>query len=777
MPKRGLNHFIPLWHRFELDRETIDKLLQAPDDELATLEAMLQTPMPKGSSGMMWLSFLEGTKERIARIDRFKRLQEWLAKRDLIAAEVLADGNCAVWSLLSLEAKNPFLPAWDHKKAAEEKREEIAKKLEEASASKGWRALYSVMYDVMQPTQEEDVQKTAVKKDPGTPSKRPKPNPPIFMDLTTPPRKAKEVMVDGAQRGAYPEKRQIENPVFGAEPAADPFPAAKDKAQKADFKANVEKALGQSAQRPAAPKRKLNPATEEEEDAEEEDAPKKKKKNRTCKVRVKQDSDKRVAAAKAYLGSIGISWLSSQAYHGEYKWKNLPQRTAFSNLYAKLLEGELPECLVCVEMLKAKEFNKDGFEAVVESATDPSKQSPVSQRLQALCEQLKAVEIQRQADASDMAEGEKEEAAMAEGEKEEAADEEQDEATEGQEEPNDNEVKNRKDVCRIIQEMGHGRFLQALPLMSHDRRVPIRCLACRSRRQPEGKVFECSRLKKDCVRHYIKQHCGPEHLNAVAEMISRIACEQKSLGEDESCGGSKAQVPCRGLSLTHGSMSQLSKYKDDFVLWVRYTKLNQEGGKHEYTFVAAREELLLRHQHCEKIVWIKPGEEATCPKCNNTEMAKLAVKCATKFSTRYWAAILLSSKLFKGEEHTESLISSLKATHLYNMRKDSLEAIIPPAEADTASLQKLQKFVRMSWTRTAKENHTELSMAFMVEVWTQFFQWTRWTAQVTCRSWPTSSHLWSLRRTLSQTASKLWTCESWKARLGASCHKTQLQCA
>ena len=151
MPKRGLNHFIPLWHRFELDRETIDKLLQAPDDELATLEAMLQTPMPKGSSGMMWLSFLEGTKERIARIDRFKRLQEWLAKRDLIAAEVLADGNCAVWSLLSLEAKNPFLPAWDHKKAAEEKREEIAKKLEEASASKGWRALYSVMYDVMQP--------------------------------------------------------------------------------------------------------------------------------------------------------------------------------------------------------------------------------------------------------------------------------------------------------------------------------------------------------------------------------------------------------------------------------------------------------------------------------------------------------------------------------------------------------------------------------------------------------------------------------------------------
>ena len=96
-----------------------------------------------------------------------------------------------------------------------------------------------------------------------------------------------------------------------------PFPAAKDKAQKADFKANVEKALGQSAQRPAAPKRKLNPATEEEEeeeDAEEEDAPKKKKKkNRTCKVRVKQDSDKRVAAAKAYLGSIGISWLSSQA--------------------------------------------------------------------------------------------------------------------------------------------------------------------------------------------------------------------------------------------------------------------------------------------------------------------------------------------------------------------------------------------------------------------------------------------------------------------------------
>ena len=141
MPKRGLNHFIPLWHRVELDRETIDKLLQAPDDELATLEAMLQTPMPKGSSGMMWLSFLEGTKERIARIDRFKRLQEWLAKRDLIAAEVLADGNCAVWSLLSLEAKNPFLPAWDHKKAAEEKREEIAKKLEEASASKGWRAL------------------------------------------------------------------------------------------------------------------------------------------------------------------------------------------------------------------------------------------------------------------------------------------------------------------------------------------------------------------------------------------------------------------------------------------------------------------------------------------------------------------------------------------------------------------------------------------------------------------------------------------------------------
>lgn len=211
----------------------------------------------------------------------------------------------------------------------------------------------------------------------------------------------------------------------------------------------------------------------------------------------------------------------------------------------------------------------------------------------------------------------------------------------------------REDPFGYVREFS---FLQILPVGSYDKRVPIRCLLCRSAKQPEGKVYECSSIKYKMIKHFTVQHCSSAtHLAAVARQFRRSDQDD----EDDAKGqpvpveaGDHDLVVREGISLT--KVDKFSALKDVLVHWARVTKAPTQ--KHSYKFVIATEELIMHHEKCEKLV-VRPAEgcRAVCTKCEDPQMCAPSLKSALRFGCKYWGALLLHARLFKGTEAGKGL--------------------------------------------------------------------------------------------------------------------------
>ena len=486
-----------MWHRDELDKKVIDRILKSSEDELKTMEAMLKAPMPKTSGGMMLESFLDETKLRIGRLKRWQELQSWLGEAGLISAEVLADGNCAVWALLSLEQKNPFLNSWDNLQKVDAKRSEIATSLRSASESVSYQTMYEALYR-MDVVEVDDDDHAAPKAEPPSPKRRMKPEPTIFLDLTSPPkksRKSSEVFAEGAQHGSSSShKQKLADPVFQQPETEEGAPESKEKDQQRRMrfaaagvalkrKRKTRQLLKKGNKKQPVSKKKSK-KKKQKKGVEEGDEEEKKKRQRTCKTKERTESDKRIRAVRIYLAIIGVTYLSSQAFHGSFSHATLPKCTNYRAMFQELLEGDKPTCEVCAKMLKDKGFNREDMMKMVDAATDASQVSPMSQAFNTLRKRLEGGELQHV------------------------------------EEPE--EIKTSDDVSILIHKYGQAPFMKALELGSEGRRVPIRCLACRTKKQPEGKIFEGSSLNKAVIKHFLRQHCGgDEHLGRCLEMAKK----------------------------------------------------------------------------------------------------------------------------------------------------------------------------------------------------------------------------------------------------------------
>ena len=196
--------------------------------------------------GAAWTAVRETAQSRIDEIGRWKKLQDWLWNGGgLIASEVPADGNCAVWSLLSCINKTVEVDAdsEDQKLQCLKIREQISTGWRAKLTDETWRTFFQLLINTFdQPA----AAAPEVKKEPllATPRKKRKPDPPAFVDLSTPPKdngKGKAVKGVGSQRGALQTKRPAEpaDPVAPHCPRPDDLPgdpgegdAGKSKKQK-----------------------------------------------------------------------------------------------------------------------------------------------------------------------------------------------------------------------------------------------------------------------------------------------------------------------------------------------------------------------------------------------------------------------------------------------------------------------------------------------------------------------------------------------------------------
>lgn len=705
-----------MWPREALDRDAIDQILQNTDNELSSFKAMLDSNQ-FGMNSSSWESFVENTRERIEKLENFKNLQKWLAQKDLIAAEVRADGNCGVWSMLAKDSNNPFYPASQNADAARDLREAVAQLWFDRRDCPQMQYFFASLYEKLtadsEPTDSKNVQpkdSSQVKEELKVTPKKRRAGPPIFVDLCTPPKKEShpEVLVEGAQRGAM-TKKQKSNPII--------------KGIKADVSKEVPHESGGDRSLVAGivgklprPRRRQNERVAQEEvqegrdsNAECDDANSKKKKRvRLCKKKEWTEDDKKLGAVRTYLGSIGVTYLTCQAFHAQNSVSGA-QCKEYTNLFQNLLEEKMPECVVCQALLRQRSFSMEEMRNLVENATNPHCLSPRTQKLTELHRMLKDDRIDEEhplpiSMGSAPAQEPIEQPSQAIGEEQMVVAEAEPANADAEANPENEAVTDVFGVREVIKQCGQHMVLSALELGTHDKRVPIKCRVCRSRAFPFGKIFEAHCLKHKVLCHFINQHCGrPTHLSFLRRFASTEAVDMQKPSSDTV----PSMIPCEGMSLTHSS-SRISTFRAELLRWARFTKIKTVLRKHTYLFDVSSEELKVFHEDCQKIVQAPDnGSRAICPKCQDRDLVSTPLRCCLKLCYKYWAALILRATLFSGTKGREDVIEECKRTQMYKSSPEKVDFLL---QKDAVALQ---KFVRNSWLKTPRTSSTDLLLQFI----------------------------------------------------------------
>ena len=299
--------------------------------------------------------------------------------------------------------------------------------------------------------------------------------------------------------------------------------------------------------KPAKVKRKKaqkDPKTDGDDQKEEEEeeghpvTPEHKIRNRKVKVRDKDDVDKMKIAIRLYLGSIGVTWTSVQQYHSTNPVRpDDAQCKKFKELQERLLEDKPPECLTCLAFLRSKDFEADTCKEYMNMAITEAF-SPFIARFHSVLDDLTA-------DLENFQKPEGLDQPTADGQ-EEGPKPEQDEAS----------ASEWQKIERLLAKM---KVLQLLPYGTEQKRVPIRCLICKSKGQPRGQIFEADKLRFNSIKRFVDQHCqGPNHIDSLNRLVAerKRQASKSSQGSDADAADSQQaeqqRSPCLGISLTHG---------------------------------------------------------------------------------------------------------------------------------------------------------------------------------------------------------------------------------
>lgn len=220
--------------------------------------------------------------------------------------------------------------------------------------------------------------------------------------------------------------------------------------------------------------------------------------------------------------------------------------------------------------------------------------------------------------------------------------------------------------------------MRLLPRGAHGRRVPYICTLCKSRAQPDGKIGEIGQWKAYAVKHFMMQH-----YNTVTH--------EDNLSKLDVVEVPRMEVKCEGISLAQDMPgSSLHNFQKEFNLWATYANF-AEAAKHSYTKDMTEGSWLIRSSSCKKTM-----EENTncarqvCVECIKLTKPNSIVRSPIRFARKYFAANLLSARLFQSEAEVNRVLDEIKSTGLWHREEWKMKEII---QLDN---HKLQEYVQRS---------------------------------------------------------------------------------
>ena len=184
---------------------------------------------------------------------------------------------------------------------------------------------------------------------------------------------------------------------------------------------------------------------------------------------------------------------------------------------------------------------------------------------------------------------------------------------------------------------------------SYGKKVPYRCIHCRTKRWPEGRVGDCSRNNVRSIRHFLVQHIGSDsHYESVMskrpqQLVPNVPCEGLCVNVKETAG-------------------VLYDYQNEFAIWAGMANFSQYAS-HSYWRECNDNRWCIRSQACLKETEIVPGRtRQVCPQCVLLGGSHGPVRSVLRFAEKYWAAKVLSTRIFQGKDATAELEKEVQST-------------------------------------------------------------------------------------------------------------------
>ena len=232
--------------------------------------------------------------------------------------------------------------------------------------------------------------------------------------------------------------------------------------------------------------------------------------------------------------------------------------------------------------------------------------------------------------------------------------------------------------------------IELLPPGSFGKSLPFRCSVCTTGRWPNGKVGDLCIPRMAPVKHFLFQH-----LNSNTHKQNLLRSEKEVL---DAAVPEAAKIECLGIYLDDPEAARhLFKFKPEMELWL--SMANFEGSassKHGYKLISNRWHI--RSGACLKEIEKNPANESmpVCEQCYSLGAADSIVRSAQRFALKYYAAELLSARLFAGEQNAQETLQRLSETPLYKSEKFKIKDVLQHATP------KLQIWVRAAWTSDSK---------------------------------------------------------------------------
>lgn len=218
-----------------------------------------------------------------------------------------------------------------------------------------------------------------------------------------------------------------------------------------------------------------------------------------------------------------------------------------------------------------------------------------------------------------------------------------------------------------------------LPPGEGGKRFPYKCLVCRTKTYPDGKIGELGLAISYSVRHFIDQHLESSHRKRM--LAARGASPQS------------AEDSCEGLAVSNPQSGHLYTLRREFDLWAQYAHLETHA-KHKYWREANNDETgdcwFIRSSSC---LQTRPLSEKrlrqVCNNCLALTNSHSVPRNVARFAMKYYAAPVLQG-LFLPKEELYAAEAEFNRSGLHSKDPKKVRSILA---LDTP---KLQQFVRAS---------------------------------------------------------------------------------